>query len=437
LLIQKTAFMETLKEVYHLLSEGYKICTDSRSVDNLSVFIALKGEKFDGNRFAIDAINIGAKLCIVDDQKIESNPKIRIVPNSLVFLQELASYHRDRIAIPIIGLTGSNGKTTTKELIANVLRKRFNTFATSGNLNNHIGVPLSILSIGKEHEIGIIEMGANHIGEIEHLCSISKPTHGLITNIGKAHLEGFGSLEGVKKAKTELYKFIEQNEGVAFINNDNKMLNELATKYNFKNIINYGSNSIHVESIESSSTFLKLKIELNNSSYIIDTKLVGEYNIENIRAALCIGNYFGVNFLDCLNAIAEYIPSNSRSQILKTDKNTIVLDAYNANPSSMEEALRNFSNIPSDKPKAVILGEMLELGEFSNEEHTNIADLSKKLFQNTILIGESFKHTKGNLRWFANAKECATHLTLNPLENYLILLKGSRGVRLETLLDLL
>jgi UDP-N-acetylmuramoyl-tripeptide--D-alanyl-D-alanine ligase len=429
--------METLKEVLNLLSEGYKVCTDSRTVNKQSIFVALKGDNFDGNQFALNALELGARLCVVDNPNIESNINIRKVPKSLEFLQELASIHRDNLKIPIIGLTGSNGKTTTKELIACVLRKRFKTFATLGNLNNHIGVPLSILSIEKDHEMGIIEMGANHIGEIKQLCSISKPTHGLITNIGKAHLEGFGSLEGVKKAKTELYKFIEATGGTVFINSDNKLLNDLLIEYRFQKIISYGSDNIKVESIKGNNSFLSLKVNIDGNTYGIDTMLIGDYNIENIKAAICIGLYFGIDVSDCLDAIAKYAPSNSRSQILNTNRNTIVLDAYNANPSSMEQALRNFSIIPSENPKMVILGEMLELGDYSNDEHTFIAELAKELFQNTILIGENFKHIKGDVKWFATSKEYSLHITANPLNNFTILLKGSRGVRLETLLDLL
>lgn len=427
--------MNQLEFIYNLILKGHKICTDSRTVDKGSLFLALKGESFDGNEFAESALEKGAIVAVVENHKLPWNDSTIVVPNTLNFLQDLARHHRTNLEIPIIGLTGSNGKTTTKELLAQVLQKRFNTFFTQGNLNNHIGVPLSILSINQSHEIGIIEMGANHIGEIANLCTISQPTHGLITNIGKAHLEGFGSLEGVKTAKSELYQYLARTNGIAFVNASNQVLIDLLEKHNLNNKVDYGFDEFKVLDTDDSKKTLSFTFNAHNRTYHINSQLVGGYNVENILAALCVGDYFGTSIEVGIDAIEDYTPTNSRSQLFTTAKNEIILDAYNANPSSMELAISNFSLLASSNPKMVILGEMLEMGDYTNEEHKRIAHLAISSFNELIFIGEGFKGLTGIMPWFASVNECAEVLAKNPIEQKTILLKGSRGVKLEKLLN--
>jgi UDP-N-acetylmuramoyl-tripeptide--D-alanyl-D-alanine ligase len=429
--------METLKRVYNLFLAGAPLCTDSRAVEIGSIFFGLKGDNFDGNKFALQALEKGASIAIVDDQEIVKNELIICVPNVLEFIQQLARYHRDQLNIPIIGLTGSNGKTTTKELLNAVLKTRFNTFATHGNLNNHIGVPLSILSIKKETEIAVIEMGANHIGEISTLCSIAKPTYGLITNIGKAHLGEFGGFEGVKKAKSELYKYLSDSGGTVFINTSNQILTELAQKYNISRSVSYGFDTYKVTELVSKESFLTLAIEEGNNRFAIKTQLAGAYNIENVLAAICVGEYFGVSLYDAVDAIEKYTPTNSRSQIVETSKNTVIIDAYNANPSSMGAAIQNFALLATEKPKFAILGEMLELGEYGPNEHKIIAKLALESVGNVILVGQNFNDYSEGALHFNNQAECAEYIKSNSIVGYTILLKGSRGVRLDKLMELL
>jgi UDP-N-acetylmuramoyl-tripeptide--D-alanyl-D-alanine ligase len=429
--------MNPIEKVYSLIKDGNPISTDSRQVSRNDIFFALKGENFDGNRYAKNALEKGASLAVVDDNALKGEPNMVIVPNTLDFLHELAILHRKSLSIPIIGLTGSNGKTTTKELITAVLQKKYKTFATKGNLNNHIGVPLSILSINQSHEIAIVEMGANHIGEIALLCTIAQPTHGLITNIGKAHLEGFGSFEGVKKAKSEIYKFLFITKGKVFLNQDNPTLVDLVAKYTFSEVVNYGEKVYKVNSDGPEQLSLTFKFENSGQSYEINSQLIGEYNIENILTSICVGQYFKVTLSETIKAIEDYTPTNSRSQLVNTKNNTVILDAYNANPSSMELALKNFSNLPTPLPKMLILGEMLELGDFAKEEHARIALMAKKTFENIIFIGMNFHGLEGSSKWFENQTKCATYLKSEAIRGHAILLKGSRGVKLEGLLKYL
>mgnify|MGYP001409948239 CR=1 FL=1 len=430
--------METLIKVHNLIQQGYKPCIDSREVEGNCIFFALKGENYNGNIFAEDALSKGASMAICDDPTLRGKHSIEYVPNTLIFLQDLAKKHRKSLNIPVVGLTGSNGKTTTKELILRILSVQFNAFATKGNLNNHIGVPLSILSITPQHQIAIIEMGANHIGEIEALCSIAKPTHGLITNIGKAHLEGFGSIEGVGKAKSELYQFLASNNGVVFVNEKNQILNKLLVQYNFSSIIGYNNQTINAQAIPSQGNFLNFEVVGNDKKLGLSTQMVGEYNIENIIAAISVGQYFGISIESCLHAIENYTPQNSRSQIIETEHNTIVLDAYNANPSSMEVALLNFHSIKHKNAKTVILGEMLELGEYARAEHERAYQLAKELFETVYTVGENYRNITSNPKhWFVKANDLKSHLKKEPINNQIILLKGSRGVKLEELLDVL
>ena len=347
---------------------------------------------------------------------------------------ELASYF---VHGKLVAITGSNGKTTTKELINKVLTSKYKTFATQGNLNNHIGVPLSILSIKKDTEIAIIEMGANHLGEIELLCSIAQPTHGLITNIGKAHLEGFGSFNGVVKAKSELYKYLMENNGTVFINSKNPVLTELATKFSFSHMVKYNPKLFKLKFVDTGSSFLSFVLENDGEKLKLNSLLVGNYNVENILAAMSVGGHFGISIKDAVKAIASYQPSNNRSQIVNTPNNTVILDAYNANPSSMEQAITNFANLKCDQPKMAILGDMLELGNYTNEEHKQMALLAKSLIENVTFIGKHFEGEAKGAMWFANQAECGHYFKSSPLKGYSILLKGSRGMHLDKLMPFL
>ena len=423
--------MNPLEQVYRLLTTSHPICTDSRNVGDGSVFVALKGDSFDGNKFALDAIEKGATLAVVDSQNLKGYPNTLFVPSTLTFLQDLARFYRSKLNIPIIALTGSNGKTTTKELINTVLSVKYRTCATQGNLNNHIGVPLTLLSIRQDAEIAIVELGANHIGEIAFLCSIAQPTYGLITNVGKAHLEGFGSEEGVKQGKSELYQFLAKDGGPIFLDNDNPILKGLADKHGLRHRICYGFSSFHTHDVSSSQSYLSFKISYSSIDYDVTTQLVGSYNIENILAAIRVGEHFGVKLVDAIKAIGAYKPTNNRSQIMQTSQNTLILDAYNANPSSMELAIRNFAELVTDKPKLAILGEMLELGDYAQKEHTRIARMALQCLQNVYLVGQNYSSLKVEAQWFPSQTDLAKYIQHNPLLGHTILLKGSRGVRLD------
>lgn len=433
--------MKNITELYKIYLQHRTITTDSRKIEKDCLFFALKGESFDGNKYAKSAIEKGAAYAIIDDNSIEKNDKIILVDDVLKTLQDLANFHRKQLKIPVIGITGTNGKTTTKELIYSVLKKKYKTHATAGNFNNHIGVPLTLLSIPESCEIAIIEMGANHCFEIEELCNIAEPNYGLITNIGKAHIEGFGSFENVIKTKSELYQFIENNNETLFYNSDNELLSGLI-KTNKK--ISYGTNSSAKTKGKFiiSSPFLKFEIETNNKEKIeINTNLTGKYNLENALSAVAIGNYFDVDLQSIKIALEEYKPKNNRSQLLKTKKNNLWLDAYNANPSSMKASLENFFEHKTQN-KTLILGDMLELGIVSKEEHLNILKLiEKNNFEgNIFLIGKEFcniKEINSKFIFFENTDFLQNHLKENPIENNDILIKGSRGIRLENIIELL
>ena len=423
-----------IQELYQLYQKSYKVSTDTRKIAKDSIFFALKGDNFNGNLFAEEALIKGASYAIVDDKKYNKHPKTILVKDVLKTLQALASYHRIKLGIPIIGLTGSNGKTTTKELINVVLSTRYKTVATIGNLNNDIGVPLTILSMSPETEIGIVEMGANHLKEIELLCNITLPDYGYITNFGKAHLEGFGSLKGVIQGKTELYQHLKDHNKTAFVNaNDNLQLDN--SKKN--NSIKFGSSNaeILIELIEA-NPFVILKF----NSLTISSKLIGVYNFNNIAAAIAVGNYFKITTEKINEAIENYIPANNRSQIVRIGSNTIILDAYNANPTSMFAALSNLSSL-SDLSKVAILGDMFELGKDSMIEHQKIVDLiAKYKFKNAYLIGENFFKTTSNnadIQFFRTFEEFKTHFLNIKLEHSTILIKASRGMALERIIDLL
>jgi UDP-N-acetylmuramoyl-tripeptide--D-alanyl-D-alanine ligase len=435
--VYKNSFMNT-EEIYKIFQLHPFISTDSRKITPDSVFFALKGENFNGNVFAEQAINDGAAYAIIDDANYKSSDRIILVENALKTLQELAVFHRNNLKIPVIGITGTNGKTTTKELINAVLSKKYKTLATFGNLNNHIGVPLTILSITNEHEIAIIEMGANHIGEIGELCDISKPDFGIITNIGKAHLEGFGGIDGVIETKRDLYKAIEKKKGKVFVNINNDLLMSLSANIDK---ITYGENlNVYCKGeILSANPFVKINYTCNETIDEIHTQLVGKYNFENILAAVTVGMYFDVSKANIKDAIESYQPDNSRSQVVKTESNTIFLDAYNANPTSLEASIRNFSDINADN-KALIIGDMLELGKHSEVEHKRIIEIiEEEKFSTVLLVGEIFSGICNNSLWycFDSSENAREWIMKNPINDSFVLIKGSRGIKLEKVLNVL
>ena len=424
-----------IKLLYKLFLESNSICTDTRKLQDNDIFFALKGENFNGNKFAKQAIESGAKYAVIDEKKFEGKNTI-LVNNVLETLQELATYHRTQLNIPIIALTGSNGKTTTKELINAVLSKKYNTTATSGNLNNHIGVPLTLLSMTNKTEIGIIEMGANHPKEIDFLCNVALPDYGYITNFGKAHLEGFGSIKGVIKAKSELYDFLKQNNKTIFINDDDKLQVE-KTKYcsTFSFSEDKQSSDINIKLIEA-NPFVKLSF----NQIEIQSNLIGHYNFKNISAAITIGRYFEVSDEAISKGIENYLPTNNRSQIINKNGNKIILDAYNANPTSMQAAIDSFDKL-KDKNKIAFLGDMFELGKESFKEHQTIVDVLKNTNLDKIyVVGSNFGETKTDsnkiiiLNSFDDLK---TVLLDEKIENSTLLIKGSRGMAMERILDLL
>jgi UDP-N-acetylmuramoyl-tripeptide--D-alanyl-D-alanine ligase len=412
-----------ISELYKIYKSKSSICTDTRKIKKGGLFFALKGENFNGNLFAAKAISDGCSFAIIDEKKIATNDKFILVKNVLETLQNLARHHRKQLSIPIIGITGTNGKTTSKELIHAVLKSELNSYATKGNLNNHIGVPLSILEITKEHEIAIIEMGANHEKEIEFLCDIAKPTHGVITNIGSAHLEGFKNHQGVINAKNELFNFIKKNNGLLFVNDDDNLLLNLSEKIER---ITYGNNGFCKGFITKNTAYLSIKF----SHTEINSQLIGEYQFSNIMLAVCIGNKFNIKDLNIQKAIENYTPKNNRSEILKTKDNLLILDAYNANPSSMKAMITSFSKQDYTN-KLCILGDMLELGEYTIKEHSAILDLIDTLNLEIILIGKEF--SKISKEAFKDRNAFEIFLKSNPIKNKTILLKGSRGIGLEKL----
>lgn len=423
-----------ISELYQIYKQSYQVSTDTRRIDQGCLFFALKGDNFNGNKFAEDAIKNGAAYAIVDEEKYQTQSNIILVDHALEVLQDLATYHRQQLNIPIIGLTGSNGKTTTKELIFTVLSKKYRTTATKGNLNNHIGVPLTLLSMTPKTEIGIVEMGANHLEEIEFLSNIAQPDYGYITNFGKAHLEGFGSLEGVIKGKSELYNYLAAKDKTVFVNANDKLQLEKTDKINRVTFGDSNSN-ILINFIEA-NPFVTVKFK----EKIVKSQLIGAYNYNNIAAALAIGCHFKVKTEDSIKAIENYAPSNNRSQIILQNSNKIILDAYNANPSSMQVALENLSGL-TDNSKIAILGDMFELGETAENEHRAIINsIGKQSINKAYLIGENFyKCSSSNedvvlFRSFQDFKEYSSNLNIT---NTTILIKASRSMALERVLGLI
>ncbi len=418
-----------MEKIYQHYLKGHSVSTDSRKIDKDCVFFALKGERFDGNEFALEVAENNIASCVVADRKdLPIHERIFVVDDTLSALQELASLHRKKSNIPVIGITGTNGKTTTKELVAAVLSQKYNIIYTQGNFNNHIGVPLTLLNIKPETEIAIVEMGANHPGEIAQLCQIAQPDFGIITNIGKAHIEGFGSFEGIVKTKNELYDYLKtQNNKKVFVNENNELLMNLS---NGMERILYGSTKDEQQIVSERQTpFLTINWDGNT----IKTNLVGDYNYENVMAAISVGYHFNVEKNLIIKAIENYSPTNNRSQYIKSNYNEIVMDAYNANPTSMKHSINNFRKISGDN-SFLILGDMKELGNESVNEHLAIIDLIKKHnFKNVFLIGNEFMKIKHDFVSFENVDELIESLQENPLKGMKILVKGSNSNHLEKL----
>jgi UDP-N-acetylmuramoyl-tripeptide--D-alanyl-D-alanine ligase len=416
-----------IPQLYEIYKTHYSVSTDTRVIPQNSLFFALKGDNFNGNAFASKALDLGARFSIIDEIAFQTDERMILVDNALQTLQQLANYHRKQLQLPIIGLTGSNGKTTSKELIHAVMQQKFKTMATKGNLNNHIGVPLTLLSMTPETEMGIVEMGANHQQEIAFLSSICEPDFGYITNFGKAHLEGFGGVEGVIKGKSELYDFLRAHQKMAFVNSSDALQMEKTTA-----ISRVLFDTERIQYLEV-NPFIKLSLDGN----VIQTQLIGNYNFPNIAAAITMGLHFGVPTTAIIQAIESYVPQNNRSQIVKTTHNTLFLDAYNANPSSMKVALENFGAL-SASHKMVILGDMFELGDDSAHEHQAIADLATSLaFETILLVGKNFHKVTTNLKTFEDFESLKTYLSKQTLQQKTILIKGSRGMKLERVVEVL
>ena len=413
----------TKQKIHNIFLNSSGVCTDSRKAEKNNIFFALKGANFNGNLFAEQAIQEGCSYAIIDEKEFQKSEQYILVDDVLECLQKLSNYHRKQLNCPVIGITGTNGKTTTKELIYAVLSTQYKTIATQGNFNNHIGIPLTLLSTPLDTEILIVEMGANQPGEIAFLSNIAKPNFGIITNIGKAHLEGFGGYKGVIKTKSELYHYIKNNGGKLFVNAKDELLLNLS--HNIKRTT-YSNNSQFL----SANPFVRFSYEETE----ISTQLIGAYNFPNLAAACHIGKYFDITISNCKKAIEKYIPTNNRSQLeISNNGNTLILDAYNANPSSMRVAIESLQQMNASN-KTVILGEMLELGNDSLKEHQEIVELLKvSNFQRVFLVGEEFQKTTKYFSSFANTNELNNWLKSNPITESTILLKGSRGIRLEEL----
>jgi UDP-N-acetylmuramoyl-tripeptide--D-alanyl-D-alanine ligase len=422
-----------IEEIYKIYRQYPSIQTDSRKIEKDDIFFALKGPNFNGNQFAEQALNAGAAYVVADEFVGVEDERIIHVNDVLETLQQVAKFHREQFSIPFIAITGSNGKTTTKELLHAVLSTTYKTYTTKGNLNNHIGIPLTILKIKGDAEIAVIEMGANHQHEIEGYCQYAEPTHGLITNIGKAHLEGFGGEEGVKKGKGELFDYLKKNNGTIFVNTDDVAVFDLSKP--ISNLIFYGSKSEDANGIiVQNDPFIEIKIEDKNP-FTIQTNLVGSYNLPNVLAAVCVGKYFKIDVAKIKNAIENYHPSNSRSQLIRKDSNSIILDAYNANPGSMKAAIENFAKMKGDK-KILLLGSMMELGTDSRKEHEAIISLiGQHTWNAVVLVGKNFNEIKNNFINFENAEQAKGWLKDQKFKNAQLLVKGSRSVQMEKVLE--
>ncbi|MBN8787085.1 MAG: UDP-N-acetylmuramoyl-tripeptide--D-alanyl-D-alanine ligase [Terrimonas sp.] len=425
-----------IEQLYDHFLQFSSVETDTRKLKPGDIFFALKGPSFNGNLFAKKALDEGAAFVVVDEDPGFSDNRIIRTANVLTTLQELAGYHRQQFNIPVIAITGSNGKTTTKELVHAVLSSAYRTYTTQGNLNNHIGIPLTLLAIKKDAEIAVVEMGANHLKEIEGYCVYTAPTHGLITNCGKAHLEGFGGIEGVRKGKGELFDYLRLNNGTAFVMWDYDYLREMSK--GIPTICTYGTDAANITgNTIKSEPFLEIGWIKAGNIMPVQTQLVGDYNLPNVLAAIAAGKYFKVPDEKIIASIQQYTPSNSRSQLIEKGSNKIILDAYNANPSSMKLAIENFSKIRADN-KVLVLGAMMELGPESKKEHQDIVSLIKNyMWSNVILVGGDFEGIAEPFVYFKNATEATAWLKQHKPVNSSLLVKGSRSMKMETILDVL
>jgi UDP-N-acetylmuramoyl-tripeptide--D-alanyl-D-alanine ligase len=424
----------TISQLYKIFLSHPSVQTDTRKLKNGDLFFALKGDNYNGNAFAAKALEAGAAYAIIDQEAFYSGERTILVPDALTALQDLALHHRRQFTIPFIAITGSNGKTTTKELVHAVISSAYRTYTTEGNLNNHIGIPLTILSVQKDAEMAVIEMGANHQKEIEGYCRYTEPTHGLITNLGKAHLEGFGGIEGVRKGKGELFDYLRNNNGTAFIYRDDEFLQRMSD--GFKQYLSYGSIDGDITGHALiSEPFLQVRITKGAAIQDIHTELVGDYNLPNVLAAVTIGKYFDVKDERIKSAIEHYKPENSRSQLVKKDSNHIILDAYNANPSSMRAAIENFAKLQADN-KILMLGAMAELGSESLDEHRNIVDLiNQHRWKSVVLVGGDFGKIEHPFIQLPDSISAKDWFQQQELTDTHLLIKGSRSIQMEKILQ--
>ena len=422
-----------IKDLHKLFVASKGVCTDTRKLEKGTLFFALKGDNFNGNEFAEQALAAGCDYVVIDEERFSVSDKCIVVPSVLKCLQNLANYHRKQFDIPVLGITGSNGKTTTKELIGAVLSTKYNLLITEGNLNNHLGVPFTLLRLNVKHDFAVIEMGANKPGDIKELVEIAEPTHGLITNVGAAHLEGFGSLQGVINTKTEMYQFLDKANGVVFYNAEDEILAQYLPDVN--EVVSYGEFAGNTQGeVVKLDPYVNFKWRTEQfESDVITSHLVGKYNFTNFLCACAIGNYFQVGNEKISEAIRDYIPSNNRSQVQKTAKNTLIVDCYNANVTSMKAALESFVEMEAES-KIAILGDMLELGEVSNKEHQIVTDYLAENSVTAILVGNEMMKAKTKLPQFKSAADLIASGILNELPKSLVLLKGSRGIKLEQLI---
>jgi UDP-N-acetylmuramoyl-tripeptide--D-alanyl-D-alanine ligase len=428
----------TTIDLYQIFLQYSTVCTDTRKLSKDCLFFALKGDNFNGNKFAEKALNEGAGYCIMDEEDFAVNEKCILVDDVLNTLQDLAKHHRQQLNLPVIAIVGSNGKTTTKELIGSVLQTKFKVLSTPGNFNNHIGLPLTLLMLTKAHQIAVIEMGANHENENALLCKIACPSHGLVTNNGKDHLEGFGNMEGVINSNVELYTYLNKHNGICFVNGADEVLmdkskalkNRIVYKNNVQEITDKNHTFIHANSFQP-------QINFGLQSTSIGSNLSGDYNFDNILAAVSIGLHFGLNPSQIKQGIESYEPQNLRSQLIEKENNKIFLDAYNANPSSMEASIRNFMAMPGSN-KLLILGDMFELGKYEAEEHQNLISFCENLgVKEAILVGKAFYKTQSNFKKFEQTLEVAHFLKASPIKDKFVFLKGSRGMKIESLIEVL
>lgn len=424
-----------IEALYELFCASNGISTDTRKIEKDTLFFAIRGDRFDGNRFALDALEKGASYAIVDDPTLQKTDQIIFVEDTLKTLQNLARHHRRQFDIPVLAITGSNGKTTTKEIVGSILSQKYKSVITEGNLNNHLGVPFTLLRLTEEHEMAIVEMGANKPGDIQELVEIAEPTHGLITNIGAAHIEGFGSIQGVINTKKEMYDYLGRHSGTIFFNTDDSVLRQILPQN--ANLIGFGLEGFVKGMLTKQDPYVSFVWSTADyQSPEIDTNMVGQYNCTNFLLALCIGSYFEVDPTVMNKAIQDYVPSNNRSQVTRTERNTLIVDCYNANPTSMRAALESFREM-SDPDKMAILGDMLELGDISEKSHQEIVDYVNECKIPTILVGPEMGKTKSGLLHFNTWQELKEGMDLHDISEKVILLKGSRGIRLEKLIELL